>query len=199
MSQAIDKRKVDFELITEWVQPGSCVLDLGCGRGILLQHLQQKKGAYSVGVDSDLGKILSCVKRGVAAYHGDMEQLLSIFPERYFDWVIMSRTLQELSNPMDILRAALRVGRHIAVGFANYDYWVARRTPVAEGVCEENLLFDRPWHEAKPSLPVSTRDFETVCEREGIIIGRREFITGEGVAGCSREEAGYALYELLRD
>lgn len=201
MTHGFDKRQVDFMVISEWVLQGSRVLDLGCGRGILLEHLKKTKQTAGVGVDVDPDKILSCIKRGISAYQGDIEEILSRFEDDYFDWVILSRTVQELNRPEDILGEALRVGKRAVVGFANYDFWVARREVCvavnADG--EEpvpNLLFDKPWYEANPIVPVSIAGFEAFCAKRGTSILRKLLFTEEGGQEAPASEAAYALYEI---
>ena len=54
------KKKIELKAISEWVGEGQRVLDLGCGRGILLHELIQRKNVYAVGVDSDFEKISLC-------------------------------------------------------------------------------------------------------------------------------------------
>ena len=56
MSNQKNKRQVDFQAIAEWVQAGERVLDLGCGRGVLLEYLKQKNRVYGIGVDIDFHK-----------------------------------------------------------------------------------------------------------------------------------------------
>jgi len=48
------KQDTDLHILSDWIAPGSRVLDLGCGRGQLLEHLLQERKAQVVGVDSDL-------------------------------------------------------------------------------------------------------------------------------------------------
>lgn len=203
MTQGFDKRQVDFQTISDWVTDGARVLDLGCGRGILLEHLKQTKQTMGVGVDLDPDKILSCVKRGISAYQGDIEEILSRFDDAYFDWVILSRTVQELNRPADILAEALRVGKRAVVGFANYDFWVARRevsvAVTAEAESEAhvpNLLFDKPWYEANPIVPVSISGFEAFCAKRGKEILRKTLFTEEGEPEPIEANAAYALYEI---
>ena len=93
MSLYKNRRQVDFQIIAKWVHDGDRILDLGCGRGILLEYLQQKKSIYGVGVDIDFDKILSCIQRKVNAYQGDVRAILAQFPDGAFDRVIFSRTV----------------------------------------------------------------------------------------------------------
>ena len=71
------KKKIELKAVCEWVGEGSRVLDLGCGRGILLYELVRRRNIYAVGVDSDFEKISLCMKKGVSAYHGDIMDMLS--------------------------------------------------------------------------------------------------------------------------
>ncbi len=111
MSKLSVKRTVDMQIIGDWVEPRSRVLDLGCGRGVLLEYLVQTKQVFAVGVDMDFTKITSCVKRGIIAYQGDMMEYMRAFPDGHFDRVICSRTLEELQKPEAVITEALRVGK----------------------------------------------------------------------------------------
>ena len=120
------KKKIELKAISEWVSRGESVLDLGCGRGILLAELVRLKDVYAVGVDMDFEKISRCIKRGVNAYHGDIMELLRSFGDNSFDWIVCSRTLPELENAGEVVFESLRVARRVAVGFVNYGYWQNR-------------------------------------------------------------------------
>ena len=93
------KRQIDAQIIAQWVSQGDRVLDLGCGRGVLLDYLKKKKSVFGVGVDINFEHILSCVRRGVTAYHGDMRKLLTQFDNNSFERVIFSRSVEFVDNP----------------------------------------------------------------------------------------------------
>jgi len=201
MNKLVEKRTVDMQIIGDWVEPGSRVLDLGCGRGVLLDYLQQTKQVRGLGVDLDFHKILGCVRRGVTAYQGDMEAFMRAFPERFFDRVICSRTVQELSDPAAVILEALRAGRALTVGFVNHAYWKNRRDAFFLGRKPNNPVYTTAWFESRPANPVSVADFEHFCAARGIRIARRALLRGDWKTRCAFRPnlfAGYALYDLTR-
>ena len=101
MTKLKNKRHVDFNAIASWVNPGERVLDLGCGRGVLLEYLKKKNGVFGVGVDISFSKVLSCLKRGVSAYQGDIKSLLNKFEDNTFDHVILSKRRSARTTRLD--------------------------------------------------------------------------------------------------
>ena len=66
------KKEADFRAIDRWVKPKEKVLDLGCGRGLLLEHLRESKDVFGLGIDRELHKSISCVARKVPIYQEDI-------------------------------------------------------------------------------------------------------------------------------
>ena len=201
MAKLAVKRTVDMQIIADWVEPRSRVLDLGCGRGVLLDSLVQTKDVFAVGVDLDLEKISACVRRGITAYQGDMMDFMRAFPAGHFDRVICSRTLEEVDHPAAVIAEALRVGRALTVGFVNYGYWKNRLDTLFKGQKPRNAVFTTDWHESRPSNPLSVADFERFCATKGIRPMRRALLRGDWKTPCTVRPnffAGYALYDLAR-
>lgn len=199
MSPNDKKRQADLQIIAEWVKPGERVLDLGCGRGVLLDYLKQKKSIYGVGVDIDVEKIISCVKRGVPVYQGDIAAVLATFPDDAFDHVIFSRTVEHLENPGEVLAEGLRVGKRVTVGFVNRSFWINRLNFLLKGRQTINEVFPRPWYASMPSNPFSVVEFEDFCESRRIVIENKVFLAGNWRSQCRRIPnfmAGYAIYDL---
>ena len=113
----------DLARIAQWVQPNSRVLDLGCGDGALLAHLQQSKNVQGVGVEISDDRFLSCVQRGVHVIQQNLEDGLAMFDDQQFDTVVLSQTLQSMHNTEHILREMARVAREGIVSFPNFGYW----------------------------------------------------------------------------
>ena len=201
MSKLVEKRTVDMEIISDWVEPNTRVLDLGCGPGVLLDYLVQTKKVSGVGVDLDLARITACVRRGLAAYQGDMTSFMRAFPDKHFDRVICSRTLHELGDPTAVIGEALRVGRALTVGFVNHGYWKNRVDMLIRGRKLRNPVYTTEWFESRPANPVTIADFEHFCAAKGIRIARRAHLAGNWHAPCRALPnlfAGYALYDLAR-
>ena len=199
MSQVSQKRQVDFQVIAEWVDPGSSVLDLGCGRGVLLEFLKTTKDVYGVGVDVDQRKASACVKRGIPVFQGDVDQVLSRFSQKSFDRVIFSRTVEELVHPKRTLNRALEVGRSVTVGFINHGFWVNRLNLAIKGRRTINDVYPKPWQDTRPRNPFSLIEFEDFCRDENIQVCRRRCLGGNWTADQNflpNLFAGYVIYDL---
>ncbi len=196
------RRKVELDAVSSWVEDGASVLDLGCGRGILLGELVRLRHIYAVGVDSDFKKISLCLKRGINSYHGDILDALSIFPEKSFDWIVCSRTLPELENASEVLLRALKVGKRVAVGFVNHAYWRNRLATLLTGDRIVNEVFPSRWESSRPINPISVKSFKKFCQKNDIRIIRSHFLRGDWERSCKIIPslfAGYAIFEIQKD
>ena len=60
----VAKRRTDQMVINEGIRKGDKVLDLGCGRGSLLELLIREKKVQGLGVDLDPAKSFTVCARG---------------------------------------------------------------------------------------------------------------------------------------
>ncbi len=168
----------DFAIISEIVEPGSRVLDLGCGEAELLAWLVENKGVQARGVEIEPAKLRKAIGRGVSAYQGDINEGLADYPDHAFDYVILSQTLQETRAPLKVLREMLRVGRQAIVAFPNFGHWRVRFSMLFSGQAPRTKLFPYEWYESPNIHFLTVDDFEKLVERQGFKVERRYFLAG---------------------
>jgi methionine biosynthesis protein MetW len=169
----------DYAIISELVEPGSRVLDLGCGEGELLDWLTEHKGVDARGVEIDGAKVQRAIARGVSVYQGDIDQGLVDYPDQVFDYVILSQTLQQTMRPLQVLREMLRVARWAIVAFPNFGHWRVRWAHLSSGRAPQTELFPYEWHESPNIHFLTIHDFESLAAREHWNVARRIFLAGD--------------------
>jgi methionine biosynthesis protein MetW len=153
--------------IARLVPEGSRVLDLGCGDGALLAHLQAERGCSGYGVEIDDANVLACVRRGVNVIQLNLDEGLSIFDDASFDVVLQINTLQSLRNAEVMLRETARVGHTGIVAFPNFAYW-PNRASVLRGRMPVTKALPYQWYDT-PNIRVGTyADFEVLALRNGL-------------------------------
>ena len=115
--------RFDLAVVADIVEPGSRVLDVGCGDGLLLQMLERQKQVDGRGVELSQRGVNDCVAKGLSVIQGDADTDLSDYPEDGFDYVILSQTLQATQRPRVVLDNMLRIGRRAIVSFPNFGHW----------------------------------------------------------------------------
>jgi methionine biosynthesis protein MetW len=157
----------DLEIIAGLVPAGSRVLDLGCGSGELLAHLQQHKGCRGYGVEIADANVQACVQRGINVIQLNLEDGLALFEDRSFDVVLQLDTLQHLRNTERMLRETARVGRIGIVSFPNFAHW-PNRVRVASGRMPVTKTLPYEWYDT-PNIRVGTfADFEVLAHKTGL-------------------------------
>ncbi|MDP9053379.1 MAG: methionine biosynthesis protein MetW [Acidobacteriota bacterium] len=168
----------DFHVMGELVEPGSRVLDLGCGEGELLAWLMENKQILARGVEISSSLVRRAIGRGVSVYQGDIDEGLADYPDRAFDYVILSQTLQETRSPLEVLREMLRVGRHAIISFPNFGHWSVRIAMLLHGQAPKTKLFPYNWYDSPNIHFLSINDFEDLCRQHHFPIERRYFLAG---------------------
>lgn len=169
----------DFAVIGRIVQPGSRVLDLGCGEGELLEWLITNKRVSARGVEISPAQVRKAIARGVSVFQGDLNEGLEDFPDKAFDYVILSQTLQETQRPLVVLREMLRVGQRAIVSFPNFGHWAVRMSMLFSGGAPRTGRFPYEWYESPNIHFLSVNDFEEVARKQGFAVRHREFLASE--------------------
>jgi methionine biosynthesis protein MetW len=168
----------DYAIIGELVEPGTRVLDLGCGEGELLAWLKDNKKVDGRGVEMEGADVRKAIARGVSVYQGDLESALEDYPDQAFDYVILSQTLQQTQHPVKVLRGMLRIGKHAIVAFPNFAHWKVRLSHLWSGRSPRTDLFPYEWYDSPNIHFLTVLDFQALALKEGWRIQRRVFLSG---------------------
>ncbi|MBN1443962.1 MAG: homoserine O-acetyltransferase [Planctomycetes bacterium] len=167
------RQRADLERIEELIEPECRVLDLGCGRGVLLSRLLRSKNVRGLGVEVVQENICECIERGIGVVDLDIEGELDSFADQSYEYVVLSQTLQTLRRPDIVLQEMLRIGRRGIVSFPNFVQWksmlqmmLTGRTPLTEA-----LPFR--WYNSPNLHYLTMRDFEHYCSVNSIRILKR--------------------------
>jgi methionine biosynthesis protein MetW len=155
--------RVDHMLIAEMVEPGSRVLDVGCGDGELLQLLTEQRGVDGRGVELDRNKVNACVARGLSVIQGDADRDLANYPDQAFDYAVLSLTIQATRNPKPVLKNLLRIGRRAIVSFPNFGHWHIRTGLLFGGRMPVTHNLPDDWYESPNAHLCTIRDFADLC------------------------------------
>jgi len=160
----------DHQVIFDLIPQGASVLDLGSGNGELLKKLIEEKNVWGLGVDKNIVKVEGCIENGVPVLHADIDHGLYQFPDNFFDYVILEKTLQSVAKPLDLLDEMLRLGKAGIVSFPNFGY---------KGVIESFIKTQRMprtktlpyyWYDTPNIHLFTARDFLDLVEEKDIRI-----------------------------
>jgi methionine biosynthesis protein MetW len=184
--------RLDLRLIADMIAPGSRVLDIGCGDGALIGHLFRTRGCDARGIEIDMAEVTRAVAHGLPVMHGDADTDLAQYPDGAFDYVVLSRTLQAVERPREVLRQMLRIGTHAVLSFPNFGHWQVRWQLLANGRMPLTSVWNRPWHETPNIHPCTIRDFFALCAEEGYRVERWLAVDDAGQRAPWRRFSGLA-------
>jgi methionine biosynthesis protein MetW len=197
--------RVDLRLIAEMIAPGSRVLDIGCGDGTLIGHLFRTRGCDARGIEIDMAEVTRAIAQGAPVMHGDADSDLTQYPDGAFDYVVLSRTLQAVERPREVLRQMLRIGERALVSFPNFGHWRVRWQLLWSGQMPMTPVWNRPWHETPNIHPCTIRDFFALCTGEGYAVEKWLAVDEAGqrspwrrFPGLANKFGEQALFQLRR-
>jgi methionine biosynthesis protein MetW len=154
----------DFREIARLVQPGSRVLDVGCGEGDLLELLASEKGVDGRGLEISPEGVSACLARGLAVVQGDADRDLDYFPAQAFDYAVLSQTLPQVRQPRHVLAELLRIGRRTIVSLPNFGHWRVRLDLFVSGRMPLTRALPDPWWATGNIHLCTLRDFTALCD-----------------------------------
>ena len=156
--------KKDFGIIANLIPSNASVIDVGCNDGSLLEYLKKHKNIDGRGMEIDQKKVQLCLAKGISVIEGDADKDLYDYPDKIFDYSILTYTLQATKSPKTVMQQLVRISKKAIISFPNFGHWkigasllLNRKMPVSE-----KLSYS--WHET-PNLHFCTiNDFIDLCD-----------------------------------
>ncbi|MBA3446657.1 MAG: methionine biosynthesis protein MetW [Pseudaminobacter sp.] len=172
--------RVDLQVVADFITPRAKVLDVGSGDGLLLELLQNDKQVDGRGVELSQRGVNECVSRGLSVIQGDADSDLVFYPDKGFDFVILSQTLQATRNPKLVLDELLRIGDHAIVSFPNFGHWRVRFSLFFFGRMPVTKDLPYSWYDT-PNIHFCTiRDFVALCDEVGAKVEKATALDANG-------------------
>ena len=178
--------KKEFKVISDLIEEKSRALDIGCGDGNLMEYLLQNKTKDIRGLEISKEKVQKCLSKGLAVIEGNAENDLEQFPNKSFDYVILSQTLQAFLSPENVINELLRVGNRAIVTIPNFGHWKVRIDLLIKGTMPVTKNLPNEWFNT-PNLHMCTiLDFYNFCKNRNIKIFRSLSLNREKISDINK-------------
>jgi methionine biosynthesis protein MetW len=160
--------KNEFKIIANLLPGQSRVLDVGCGDGTLIEALIKQKNIDARGIELEENKVKQCISKGLSVIQGNAETELSQFPDKAFDFVVLSQTLQAFYQPENVLNELLRIGKKVIISIPNFGYWQVRTSLLFFGKMPVTKSLPDSWYNTANLHMCSIKDFYQFCDKKKI-------------------------------
>lgn len=171
-SRKVLAQRPDLLAIYNLIPENSRIIDLGCGDGSLLYVLRKEKNVYGCGIEISEEKIINCVAAGVPVVHGNLDNGLKEYPEKSFNYVVLSQTLQAVKSPDKLLDEMARVGENVLISLINFGHYSIRFQLMFKGRMPINENLPTPWYKTSNIHLSTIKDFRELCQSKGLKIVR---------------------------
>ena len=169
----------DLNLIANLIDDNSKIIDIGCGDGELLDFLNKNKNAKIQGLEIDQKKVNKCVAKGLSVIQGDADKDLSLYPEKSFEYVILSQTIQATLEPKKILYELTRIGEKVIVSIPNFGFWKVRLDLLFKGKMPITRKLNSTWFDTDNIHLCTILDFLELCDQLNLTVKQTVTITSK--------------------
>ena len=182
--------KNEFKVISDLIEDNKKVLDVGCADGTLMQFLKENKNINVRGLEISKDKVQECIAKGLTVIEGNAEKDLKQFPDKSFDYVVLSQTLQAFLSPELVLDELLRVGKKAIVTIPNFGNWKVRLHLLFKGTMPITKSLPEQWH-STPNLHMCTiKDFVNFIKSKEIKMIKTLALKNNNVSNITNNNLG---------
>ena len=182
--------KNEFKVIADLIEKNTRVLDVGCADGILMEFLKNNKNIDIRGLEISKEKVQKCIEKGLTVIEGNAEKDLKQFPDKSFDYVVLSQTLQAFLDPELVISELLRVGKKAIVTIPNFGYWRIRLHLLTKGTMPITKTLPDEWYNT-PNLHMCTiKDFVSFVKSRNFKIFKSLALDEENVSLINNTNLG---------
>ena len=174
--------KNEFQVIAELIEKEKKVLDVGCGDGTLMEFLKNNKKTNIRGLEISKSKVQECIAKGLTVIEGNAEKDLKQFPDKSFDYVVLSQTLQAFLDPELVIKELLRVGKKAIVTIPNFGYWKVRLHLLLKGTMPITKRLPDEWYNTPNVHMCSIKDFFHFVKSKDIKIFKSLAVSNQNVS-----------------
>ncbi len=197
--------RFDLQIIASFVEEKSRVLDLGCGKGNLLEFLKLSKQVEGYGIEIDEDKVIAGIERGLPILRGDILEETQDYADDTFDYVFLSLTLQQVYNPKNVIKEMLRIGKKGIVSFPCFNHVSIKLQLLFTSKAPVTKELPYEWYNTPNIRVVTLKDFRIFCAKHKIKILKEMAIsshhratTGKIVRFFPNWRARYGIFLLSR-
>ena len=183
--------KNEFKVIAKIIQNNKRVLDIGCGDGTLMEYLKKNQQNDVRGLEPKKELVQKCIAKGLSVIEGDAEKELIQFPEKSFDYVVLSQTLQAFIYPEKVLNQLLRIGKQTIVSIPNFGYWKIRLHLLFKGTMPITKNLPDEWYNTPNLHMCSIQDFVNFCRNKNIKIDKSICLTNDKISEITNSNMSY--------
>lgn len=173
--------RLGYSIITDMVEQGAKVLDLGCGKGNLLEKLISEKKVKGLGIEINQDSAVSAMEKGLSVIQGDIDEGLKGFWDKEYDWVVLNQTLQSTEKPDYVIEEMLRVSKKAVVSFPNFAYWKVRFYLFFTGHMPKSKVLPFEWYDTPNIHLLTVNDFYEFCKKNKIKILKAVYMTNANI------------------
>ncbi len=162
----------EFKIISNWIEEGANIIDLGAANGSLLKYLKEKKNTQGIGVESVQSGVDFGNKHGLdmTCNSIDSKNTYSQFSNKQFDFAICNVTLQMVMYPEIVIQQMKRISKQQIISIPNFAHISNRIDLLINGRMPKPMLHGYSWYNTGHIHQLSNKDFRFMCKKIGLKI-----------------------------